>query len=226
MRHRGLALGLLFVSAASAAQAQTVISREISNEPVETVVTTGPNGTVITKRPLAPGAVATVPAPVVTAPAPVVTPPFPFAPLPPLFSEPSTTVVETVQTVEQPAVVEREVIRPAARRAMAQAVLTPQQRRVVYRTILLEQARPALAQQVVTAPLSIAPPATVRTVTTAPVVERVSYVGATLPRDVIVYDMPASVAVPAVRPYRYAIMDDRVLLVDPATRIVVEDLTP
>ena len=219
MRHRGLALGLLFVSAASAAQAQTVISREISNEPVETVVTTGPNGTVITKRPLAPGAVATVPAPVVT-------PPFPFAPLPPLFSEPSTTVVETVQTVEQPAVVEREVIRPAARRAMAQAVLTPQQRRVVYRTIVLEQARPALAQQVVTAPLSIAPPATVRTVTTAPVVERVSYVGATLPRDVIVYDMPASVAVPAVRPYRYAIMDDRVLLVDPATRIVVEDLTP
>ena len=31
--------------------------------------------------------------------------------------------------------------------------------------------------------------------------------------------------VPAVRPYRYAYVEDRVLLVDPVTRMVVEDIT-
>jgi hypothetical protein len=251
MRHRAIVSGLLLVSAATAAQAQdTVISRQITTEPVETVVTTGPNGTVITRRPLAAGTVATAPAPVVTAPAPIL-PPFPFAPFATPFSEPSTTVVETVETVEQPAVVTQEVVRPAPRRAVPartvsttrvverpaarrtasrsvahSVALTPQQRQVIRRTVLLEQARPAMAQQVVSPPLSIAPPASVRTVITAPVVQRINYVGSALPRDVVIYDMPQSVAVPAVRPYSYAVMDDRVLLVDPATRVVVEDLSP
>jgi hypothetical protein len=250
MRHRAIVSGLLLVSAATAAQAQdTVISRQITTEPVETVVTTGPNGTVITRRPLGSDSVVAAPAPVV-APAPIVAPPFPFAPFATPFSEPSTTVVETVETVEQPAVVTQEVIRPAPRRAVptrtvsttrvverpaarrtasrsvAQSVaLTPQQRQVIRRTVLLERARPAMAQQVISPPLSIAPPASVRTVTAAPV-QRVNYVGSALPRDVVIYDMPQSVAVPAVRPYSYAVMNDRVLLVDPASRVVIEDLSP
>ena len=250
MRHRAIVFGLLAATAATAAQADTLISRQITNEPVETIVTTGPGGTVVTRRPLAGDSVATVPAPVVTAPAPVL-PPFPFAPFAAPVTEPATTVVETVETVEQPAVVTREVVRPAprraapartvtttrvverpaARRASSQSVtqtvaLTPQQRQVIRRTVLLEQARPAMAQQVISPPLSIAPPSSVRTVTTAPVVQRVNYVGSALPRDVMIYEMPQSVAVPAVRPYSYAIMEDRVLLVDPATRVVIEDLSP
>ena len=251
MRHRAIVFGLLAATAATAAQADTLISRQITNEPVETIVPTGPGGTVVTRRPLAGDSVATVPAPVVTAPAPVL-PPFPFAPFAAPVTEPATTVVETVETVEQPAVVTREVVRPAprraatparsvsttrvverpaARRASSQSVtqtvaLTPQQRQVIRRTVLLEQARPAMAQQVISPPLSIAPPSSVRTVTTAPVVQRVNHVGSALPRDVVIYDMPQSVAVPAVRPYSYAIMEDRVLLVDPATRVVIEDLSP
>ncbi|HEX5846167.1 MAG TPA: hypothetical protein VFY53_07790, partial [Rhodoplanes sp.] len=44
--------GLALMSGVAAAQAQTVITRQISEEPVETTITQGPYGTVITRRPL------------------------------------------------------------------------------------------------------------------------------------------------------------------------------
>ena len=47
-----LMLGVAFAAGATAAQAQTVISRQITTEQVETVVTQGPNGTVVIRRPL------------------------------------------------------------------------------------------------------------------------------------------------------------------------------
>src|SRR5215831_8292341 len=46
------AMALALVVGAGAAQAQTVITREITTEPVETIVERGPTGTVITRRPL------------------------------------------------------------------------------------------------------------------------------------------------------------------------------
>jgi len=57
--------GAALVMGAAGAQAADLISRQITNEPVETIVTQTPNGTVITRRPLA-GPVAPV-APVVGA---------------------------------------------------------------------------------------------------------------------------------------------------------------
>jgi hypothetical protein len=53
-------------------------------------------------------------------------------------------------------------------------------------------------------------------------------VGSVLPASVPVAPLPvsATVAVPAVRPYDYATVDNRVLLVDPATNTVVADITP
>jgi hypothetical protein len=50
LHHAAVALAL--VAGAGAAHAQTVITREITTEPVETIVERGPNGTVITRRPL------------------------------------------------------------------------------------------------------------------------------------------------------------------------------
>jgi hypothetical protein len=49
-----IAVGLALVSGAAGAQAQTVISRQITSEPVETVVTQSPNGTAVTRRILPP----------------------------------------------------------------------------------------------------------------------------------------------------------------------------
>ena len=251
MRRLGLALvGAL--AAGTAAQAQTVIERQISNEPVETVITRNFDGsTTITRRPLGAGAVVTAPAPVLAAPAPVVTAPVFPNPFAALFAPPPTTV-ETVEVVEQPPVVTREVrpvvrevvrprtvvrtaeparassvrvserrLSPAVRDSYAMA-LTPAQREVVYRTIVRE--RPVVTREVIAPPMPIAP--AVRTISTAPVVQRAT-IGSTLARDVMLYDMPQSVAVrvPAARQFNYVVVGDRVLLVDPETRLVIDDLS-
>ena len=47
-------IGLAFVAGAAAAQAQTAVTRQITSEPVETVITQGPNGTAVTRRILTP----------------------------------------------------------------------------------------------------------------------------------------------------------------------------
>jgi hypothetical protein len=49
---RLFAFGLAMMSGVAAAHAQTVITRQISEEPVETTITQSPYGTVITRRPL------------------------------------------------------------------------------------------------------------------------------------------------------------------------------
>ena len=46
------AAALVLVAGAGAADAQTVVTREITTAPVETIVERGPTGTVITRRPL------------------------------------------------------------------------------------------------------------------------------------------------------------------------------
>lgn len=80
--------------------------------------------------------------------------------------------------------------------------LTPVQRRTIYRTIVRERVRPV-----------------------TPTVEY--RVGTRVPRGVPLYAVPEPVAVevPVVRPYKYMMVNDRVVLVDPATSEVVADVT-
>jgi hypothetical protein len=89
--------------------------------------------------------------------------------------------------------------------APAPLVLEPSQRRVIYRTIVQER-RPAV------------------TVGQAPAVEY--RVGARVPNTVTLYDVPQEVVttVPAVRNYRYMVVNDRAWLVDPVTSEVVAEV--
>jgi hypothetical protein len=79
--------------------------------------------------------------------------------------------------------------------------LTPVQRRTIYRTIVRERVVPA-----------------------EPTVEY--RVGARVPDTVRLYSVPREVAVevPAIRSYKYMVVNNRVVLVDPATSQVVEEV--
>jgi len=79
--------------------------------------------------------------------------------------------------------------------------LTPVQRRTIYRTIVRERMAPA-----------------------EPTIEY--RVGARLPDSVRLYSVPQEVAVevPAIRSYKYMVVNNRVVLVDPATSLVVEEV--
>jgi len=79
--------------------------------------------------------------------------------------------------------------------------LTPVQRRTIYRTIVHERVSPA-----------------------RPTVDY--RVGTRVPENVQLYAVPQDVAVevPAIRSYKYMVVNDRVVLIDPATSEVVEEL--
>jgi hypothetical protein len=121
-------------------------------------------------------------------------------------------------------------------------VLDPGQRRIVYRTIVQQQVVPA-------APLYPARSAVIPATTgygyaippdlddddvyvereVVPPAYPVRYtVGSQLPAGVMLAPLPAATAlqVPAIRPYSYARVGGRILLVDPVTYTVVADITP
>ena len=79
--------------------------------------------------------------------------------------------------------------------------LTPVQRRTIYRTIVRERVAPA-----------------------QPTIEY--RVGARVPDSVQLYAVPQEVAVevPAIRSYKYMVVNNRVVLVDPATSEVVAEV--
>jgi hypothetical protein len=133
--------------------------------------------------------------------------------------------------------------------APAPLQLTPAQRTTIYRTIVPRGRgrQPIVHERVVTetAPARIGrrpvapPPGYVEEPTYVPaprvVAPEETYgsdvyyeVGARVPATVRLAPLPprAIAANPALRPYRYMIFRDRVLLVDPATSIVVADITP
>jgi len=103
-----------------------------------------------------------------------------------------TTIIER----DGPAVIERDAPVVVTRERV---VLTPAQRTTIYRTVTRERVT--------------VPPETVDV-----------RVGARLPRTVELGEIPASVIeeVPAVRRYRYMVVNNEVLLVDPATSEVIE----
>lgn len=304
---RQAAVALALVAGAGAAHAQTVITREITTEPVETIVQRGPGGTVITRRPLE----MTVPRLPVTLPADTVATepvetieqtrvttgvstaaaPAELAPLPRHVVQRArvSSARQVTRTRAQPvrqATVRRPESRVTRTARVAPAVIrtravrrapavwprfTAAQRTAIYRTIVRERAVPrtvvtevpqtvvtepryavppfglpflppptvrqeVVTQRVITRPAAVAPVA-VETVGAAPVgIEEVVtgptsvdlVVGARVPATVPLYALPASLAlrVPAVRPYRYAVVDDRVFLVDPLTDVVVTELGP
>jgi hypothetical protein len=234
-----LALGAALV--ASNAQAQ-VISRSVSEEPVETIVTQTPDGTVVTRRPIGTEGPASIDSittrevvrRVETRPAPQVTRPVP----------PATTRITRERKAakavrERPA---RELVtRDVRLSAPATITLTPAERRIVYQTIVEREVVP---QPRVVAPAY--PPPGYQTwrdqnwrepvVVTPPVVAAdddiemttpTYAVGAVLPRGVPLFAVPQEVGyrVPAASPYSYAYVGGRAYLVDPGSGAVVADVT-
>jgi hypothetical protein len=219
---RSATLGVAFLLAAGGAHAQSITTRQIDTDLVETTVTRTPTGTVITRRPLAPAVngVAAVPAP-------------------------ETYVDETVGAAPAPRTTTRHAttrrtvtVRTTTRRAAAAPlVLAPAQRRIIYRTLVQEEVVPAVPSVpgYPPFPAPAAPGAGYVVATPADTVDEKVYaapvtyrVGTVLPASVAVEPLPARAAieVPAARPYSYATVDGRVLLVDPATDTVVADITP
>ena len=148
--------------------------------------------------------------PVVVAPAPAYVAPAYVAPAPGVVVEDDDApivdrrIVRPAPTIETETIVqpapERRIIRHRA--TTTQVRLTTRQRHDVLRTVRVE--RPA------------------RTVT-----ERVDYrVGAALPASVPVYAMPQQVIyeAPALRRYDYTMVGDRMLVGDPASHMVVDEL--
>jgi hypothetical protein len=141
------AIGLAVVAGAGPAYAQTVITREVVNPAVDTVVTQQPAGTVITRQP-----VATVPAETVV-------------------EQPYETV-ETIQTTRPARTITRRVTtnqvttarhtattrksaRTVRRSTIRSASLSPAQQRTIYSVIRRERVVPAqiVTERVVTAPV-------------------------------------------------------------------------
>lgn len=134
----------------------------------------------------------------------------------------------------------RRTIR-TARTTARPLVLDPVQRSVTYRTIVQQQVVPVpAATEVVTypAPAVVAPAATTGYALSYPAsyppaaYASATYpaypVGSAIPAGVTLAPVPETVAVqvPSVRPYQYAVVNNRVLLVDPVTGTVVADVTP
>jgi hypothetical protein len=96
-RHSGLLrfapLGVALAMGGASAHAQNIISRQVTEEPVETIVTQTPTGTVITRRPL--GAPAVAPA---LAPVPAWTPAAPVAVEPAIVPARETVHVRRYET--------------------------------------------------------------------------------------------------------------------------------
>ena len=142
--------------------------------------------------------------PVVVAPAPAY-----VAPAPGVVVEEDGPIVERRIVRPAPTIETETIVQPAPQRRVIQRApvttqvrLTTRQRRDVLRTVRVE--RPA------------------RTVT-----ERIDYrVGAALPRTVPVYAMPQQVIyeAPSLRGYDYTMVGDRMLVVDPASNMVVDEL--
>lgn len=213
---RHATLGAALLAGTAAAQAQTVIMQEPAYAAPAYV---GPTY-------VAPGYVATAPlvaAPAgpMVAPAPVVVAqPAPIYAEAPVIAQPGPTTQQIVaqpQTVVSPptARVQETVIRQSSSQPTAihrsartsRVHLTRTQRREVLRTIRYERTAPVVRQQVATRPA-------------------ITSIGSVLPATVQTYAMPRQVVyeAPALQGYAYAPVGDRVLLVEPASNVVVDEL--
>jgi hypothetical protein len=116
---------------------------------------------------------------------------------------------------------------PGVAVATAPLALTPRQRTTIYRTVI-PQGRgrgPIVRERIVTETLAPAAAVRERRMATAPAATDYA-VGSRVRDAYALAPLPPTVvsSVPAVRPYRYMVIDNRLLLVDPATGVVVADL--
>ena len=113
----------------------------------------------------------------------------------------AAVVAGTTTASAQTTVITREPVESRTVVTTEPLELTPVQRRTIYRTIVRERVAPA-----------------------EPAIEY--RVGARLPDSVRLYSVPQEVAVevPAIRSYKYMVVNNRVVLVDPATSQVVEEV--
>jgi hypothetical protein len=133
-----VACGLLLLSGSGTASAQTTVTRQITTEPVETVITRGPNGTVVTRRPLNPAPRAVDP----------YAPPYPPSveyvpyntPVVAADTEPDQTITVRRERQVSSTRTSRVVPRTVPRRE--RLVLSPAQREIVYRTIVRREVYP------------------------------------------------------------------------------------
>jgi hypothetical protein len=145
-----------------------------------------------------------------------------------------TIVARKATTKPLPAVGVRRP--PAAAAIVREPVsLTPGERSVLYRTIVREQIVPVpvITERIVpssgepaTAPI-VAGPQPTEPIAAGRATTAAAYtVGVQLPANVPLFAIPESAAlqVPVVRRYSYAFINDRVLLVEPLTGIVVAEL--
>jgi hypothetical protein len=107
--------------------------------------------------------------------------------------------------------------------------LTPTQRTTIYRTTI-PQGRgrgPIVRERIVTETVAPAPVVRERVVTQPAGADYAYAVGSRVTDAYALAPMPRAVvnAVPAVRSYRYMVVNNRLLLVDPATGYVVADIT-
>ena len=195
-------LGVALVAGASAANAQTVITREIADRPVETVITQQPGSMLVAQEP-----VVTVPSCRAVATAPVET-------------------VETVRTVRSTTISPRHriVSRHVIRSRAANRVTTT-------RTTVTERVVPAPAMVAPPAVEAVAPPTYTAVVQGPPVAPAPAYperlYDVVMPAPVV--PPPAAPvggamfgAGTAVPTYRYVYEPDRILVIDPYTNIAVQ----
>ena len=251
-------IALAPVLGAAVAQAQTSVTRQITREPVETVVTQGPNGVAVTRRILSPE-----PGISTYLPAPAAYPTVATQALEPEdYVEPAplprrvTTTTTTARTVGQAsahartATVRERPVRTTTRTVTVPAVsdqalvLSPAQRQVIYRSVVEREYYPV--------PEVYAPPPSGYPLRAGYAADERDYaydpyrdeyrptyhpayrldggtlvVGARIPQSVPLYAVPEPVVarIPAAAPYSYALIDNRVFLVDPATDVIVAEIT-
>lgn len=215
LRYATLAAALL--AGTAAAHAQVIVTPDTYVAPAPAYVAPAPAYVAPAPAYVAPAPAYVAPAPAYVAPAPyvaatpgvVVAQPAPMAEdivTAPAITTSRTVVTEPRETFGQ-TVTEERVPQPRTihRRARVSRVhLTPTQRRDVLRTVRYERPAPAVRE------------------TTS-----VSYsVGSVLPSAVPIYGMPQQVVyeAPALRGYDYALAGDRMLVVEPATHMVVDEI--
>jgi uncharacterized protein DUF1236 len=131
----------------------------------------------------------------------------------------------------QPPTYESRAYEPRAYEPVVTApplALTPAQRTTIYRTII-PQGRgrgPIVRERIVTESVAPAPVVRERSVNPPPA-SAYAAVGSRVRDAYALAPMPQSVVatVPGVRSYRYMVVNNRLLLVDPATGIVVAEVT-
>lgn len=160
---RLIALSAALLAGTAVAHAQTV-TRQITTEPVETIVTQQPDGsTVVTRRPIGDQAGDLLPAPPVRY-APIAAPlraqeNYQETYVEPAIAEPATVGVRTTTTntrrtttrrvtsVRRPEAVPRARTARTVTRTRAPLALTPTERRIVYQTIVRRDVYPGVAVQ-------------------------------------------------------------------------------